>query len=148
MFLLIFLAFSIDPETIILKSGKIIKGEVIDHDAESIKIKTDNTQEVILKSKVYKVVYSNNKEIIKKLLEKENETLLKTQQKIENELKNDRTEISKKRIQDKSKTDQTVVRLSKKIEKLEKKISQLKVKIKKLQKTMKMNSKDQEDDSL
>lgn len=49
IYILVFLSLPLISETIILKNGKVIKGQVIDHDAESIKIKTDDKVEVYSK---------------------------------------------------------------------------------------------------
>ncbi|MCP5501106.1 MAG: hypothetical protein H7A25_14455 [Leptospiraceae bacterium] len=136
IYILVFLSLPLISETIILKNGKVIKGQVIDHDAESIKIKTDDKVEVYSKSKVYKIVYSNNQAVVKRILEKESSNLARTQKQIENELKTERKAIDNRSSKQKKETDVTIIRLSKKIEKLEQKINRLKVKIKRLQKTI------------
>ncbi|MCB1189520.1 MAG: hypothetical protein H7A23_21305 [Leptospiraceae bacterium] len=123
--------FSVFAETIILRNGKIIKGQVLGHDSDSVKInREDGRVQTIPKSNVYKVVFaSNSTEIHKIQLEKEKKRLIQYSHKLKssNSMK-DRYPTGVDREQ----LIQTITKLEERIGKLEKKISQLRMKISKL----------------
>lgn len=133
LIIIFFIQFPIIAETIILRNGKIIKGQVLGHDSDSVKInRVDGRVQTIPKSNVYKVVFaSNSTEVHKIQLEREKKKLKRYSRKLRSShsLKN-RYPTGVNRAQ----LIQTITKLENRINRLERKISKLRLKISKLKK--------------
>lgn len=135
-FILILFFPAVYPETIIMKSGKILKGQVVDHDSDSIVIQHNQERKSISKDLVYKIIYSNNSTEVKNIITKEKKQIARAQRELAIEKRRKRKEQIIAAQNRKNKTNASVQNLSSKIQKLEKKISRLRSKIKKLKKSI------------
>ncbi|MDX1959939.1 MAG: hypothetical protein SFU98_15315 [Leptospiraceae bacterium] len=113
-------------ETVILRSGKKIDGKVLGHDSESITILVDGESTTIPKTKVYKVIFSNNNSELRKFLSE------KKGEKVNNKFNKEEPAEIDDNVGDKKELTQKLFKLEKTIDKLEKKMMKLKEKISKL----------------
>ncbi|MEM7184296.1 MAG: hypothetical protein AAF518_25585 [Spirochaetota bacterium] len=132
--LLPFLSFA---ETIIMKTGKVVYGKVVDHDSDSVVIQDAGVRKTIAKENVYKIIYSTNKKEVRNIIAKEKLQIARSQRKLALEKRKKRKDRQSQSSQSKKQTNASLSRLNQKIEKLEQKITKLRSKIQHLKKNLK-----------
>lgn len=115
--------------TIILKDGKIIRGQILDQDQEVLKVKQGEDLVIVKKPDVSKVIYSNNPTVLNKILDKEKRNLIKNQRKLESKLKEERDNQNSKNSGEKKTLNVKINKIEKEIDKLEKRLIRLKQQI-------------------
>ncbi|MCB1157812.1 MAG: hypothetical protein H7A25_12685 [Leptospiraceae bacterium] len=130
-FIFIFTYLNLYPETIFMKDGTYFQGQIIDHDARIIKLRSGGETLTLEKKNVRKMVYSTDPKVINrmaKLYARE-----KTVNKSENTKKTIRKKSSDDAYKSKKVTDKRIIKMNSRILKLEKKIQLLQKRIKHLQ---------------
>ncbi len=128
LFLLSFSCFSLFAESIVLKNGNIITGDVLDHDAVSIKIKEADKVTTIAKSDVHRVFYTTDLDLVRKAMEQEKKTYSHVK---ENLPDRSNPRIATREV--KTKTNKRILQMNKRIQNLEKKIQNLQKKLKEME---------------
>jgi hypothetical protein len=131
LFLSFFPHFPMLAESIVLKNGNIITGDVLDHDAVSIKIKEADKVTTIAKSDVHRVFYTTDLDLVRKAMEQEKKT--------HSNIKENLPDRSNRRIatheagETKKKTNKKILQMNKRIQNLEKKILNLQKKLREME---------------
>ncbi|MEM7180398.1 MAG: hypothetical protein AAF518_05770 [Spirochaetota bacterium] len=124
-------------ESLIMNSGRVIIGQVIDHDASIIKIKTTKSVETISKKKVFKILYTTDRREINKALSRERGNLIRRQRLSASRNRERRRIRNKESSIAKEKTNSKITRMNRKIILLEQRLKRLTRKIERLRKNLK-----------
>lgn len=129
--LFMFMICSIYSESLVLKDGRIVVGDVLDHDATTIKLKEKEQVSVYKREEIHKVYYTSDLEIVKKLVLQEK----KATGDFYNEKNNsvNRRIITQKTYESKQESNKKIILLNSRIQKLERKIYNLQRKIQTIQ---------------
>lgn len=135
--LFLMLAWNLNAETLILNSGKILRGQVIDHDASIIKIRTAKSVETVKKKQVFKILYTTEMKEIRRVLARERGNLIRRQRLSASRKREKRRIRNKESSIAKEKTNSKILRMNRKIILLEQRLKRLSKKIERLRRNLK-----------